>query len=143
MSQRILRHLPFVIALAATLWVVWIGVLIWKTPIVIEGITAQSIEGGAEQSQKRFREVRSFSDMSPLGYLPLAIPVILAAGAALIAWFRAPGCLAAVVVLFLGYVFITGFSIGGAYHGPAAVLAGAVLADIALSWKERRQMAEA
>jgi len=134
MSRRILRPLPFVLALAAVLWCAWIGVLIWKTPIVIEGITAQSTEAGAEPP-RTFREVRSFGDSSVLGFLPLAIPVILAAGAALIARLHAPGFLAAVVVLFLGYVFITGFSIGGAYHGPAAVLAAALIADVMLSWK--------
>jgi hypothetical protein len=142
MSQRLLRHLPVILALAATLWVVWIGVLIWTTPVVWERVAAQTPEEAEQQPPKVSREVQSFADMSPLGFLPLAIPVILAAGAALIARFHAPGGLAAVVVLFLGYVFITGFSIGGAYHGPAAVLAVALLADIALSWTERRRMAE-
>lgn len=140
--SRIVRHLPFVLALAATLWVVWIGVLIWKTPIVTEGIVTQTTEDGVEQPPRTYQEVRRFRDVSRLSYLPLAIPVILAAGAALIARLRAPGCLAAVVVLFLGYVFISGFSIGGAYHGPAAVLAVALITDIVLSWKGR-QTAEA
>ena len=142
MSHPILRHLPFVLALASSLWAVWIGVLIWKTPIIREGITAQSTEAGAEPP-RTFREVRSFGDSSVLGFLPLAIPVILAAVATLIARLRAPGFLAAVVVLFLGYVFITGFSIGGAYHGPAALLGAALIADIVLSWTERRRLAEA
>lgn len=117
MSQRILRHLPLVLALAATLWVVWIGVRIWTMP--------------------------GFAEMSPLGYLPLAIPAILVAGAAVIASLRAPGCLAGVVVLFLGYIFITGFSIGTAYYGPAVVLLTAVLADTVLFWIERRRLAAA
>jgi hypothetical protein len=137
MSSPILRHIPFLLALAAALWCVAIGVSIWRTPRVWVGVTAQT-EGDPRPPQT-FREEHPFSESSPLGMIPLAIPVILAAGAALISSLRAPGFLAVVVVLFLGYVFITGFSIGGGYHGPAAVLGAAVLAEVALFWRERRQ----
>ena len=80
--------------------------------------------------------------MSVLGPIPLAIPVILAGGAALIARLRAPGFLAAVVGLFLAYVFLSGFSIGGAYHGPAALFGAGMLAEIVFSWRESRRIAE-
>jgi hypothetical protein len=143
MSRHILRHLPLVLAVAVTFWAVWIGIRIWTTPVVWEVVAAQTPEEAARQPPTRVREVRSFAEMSPLGYIPLAIPVILAAGAAVIASLRAPGCLAGVVVLFLGYVFITGFSIGTAYYGPATLLGITVLADVVLSWIERRRMADA
>jgi hypothetical protein len=142
MSTPVLRRFPFVLALVAALWCVWIGVLLWTTPVILEGITAQTTEEGGKPPTT-FREVRSFSDMSALGPLPLAIPVILAAGAALLSRLRAPGLLATGVGLFLGYVLITGFSIGGAYHGPAALLGVALLADVALSWRDARRPAAA
>jgi hypothetical protein len=142
MSTPVLRRFPFVLAVVAALWCVWIGVLVWTTPVIMEGITAQTAEE-VGQPPTRLREVRSFSDMSALGPLPLAIPVLLAAGAALISRLRAPGLLAPGVGLFLGYVLITGFSIGGAYHGPAALLGVALLAELVLSWREGRRPAEA
>lgn len=135
MNTPILRRFPFVLALVAALWCVWISILLWTKPVVVEGVTAQTVEEGG-QPPAAFREVRSFSDMSLFGPLPLAIPIILAVGAALISRLRTPGFLAAVVGFFLGYVLITGFSIGGVYHGPAALLGVALLADIALSWRD-------
>lgn len=108
--------LPFVLALAATVWCAWIGAVLWET---------------------------SLRGRSTLGAYPLFIPVILAAVATLVARFRAPGFLAVIVILFLGYKLLTGFSIGGAYHGPAVLLGIAVLADLVLSWIERRRMAAA
>jgi hypothetical protein len=138
MNTPVLRRVPFVLALVAALWCVWISIRLWTTPVVVEGVTAQTIEDGG-QPLTTVREVRSFSDMSAFGPLPLAIPIILAVGAALISRLRTPGFLAAVVGLFLGYVLLTGFSIGGAYHGPAALLGVALLADIALSWRGARR----
>ena len=137
------HYLPFVLALIAVLWCVWIGVRIWTTPLVWEGVVAQTTEDGVRQPPATIREVRSFRDISHLSYFPLAIPVLLAAWAALVARLRAPAFLTGIVLLFLGYVFIAGFSIGGAYHGAAALLGIAALADIALSRWEARRLAEA
>lgn len=138
MHPAILRHLPFAIALAAALWCVWIGVQIWRTPRVWVGVTAQTAEeAAAQQPPKTFREVRPFSE-SPLGMIPLAIPFILAATAALMARLRAPGFMAVPVGLFLGYSFVTGFSIGGGYTGPGALLVLAVLLEAGLSFWETR-----
>ncbi|HYU33031.1 MAG TPA: hypothetical protein VEW48_12790 [Thermoanaerobaculia bacterium] len=108
--------LPFVLALAATIWCAWIGAVLWEA---------------------------SLRGHSTLGPYPLFIPVILAAVATLVARLRSPGFLAVLVVLFLGYKLLTGFSIGGAYQGPAILLETAVLADLALSWWDARGMREA
>ncbi len=134
--------LPFVLALIAVLWCVWIGVRIWTTPVVWEGVVAQTAEEIGRQPPTTLREVRSFGDGSTFGSVPLVIPVVLAALAALVARLRTPAFLTGIVLLFQGYVFIAGFSIGGAYHGAAALLWVAALADIALSRWEARRLAE-
>jgi hypothetical protein len=107
--------LPFVLTLAATVWCAWIGAVLWEA---------------------------SLRGHSTLGASPLFVPVILAAVATLIARLRAPGFLAILVALFFGYKLITGFSIGGAYQGPAALLGVALLADLALSWRDARRLAQ-
>lgn len=142
MHSAILRHLPCVLALAATLWCVLIGVQIWQTPRVGITVTAQTAEEAARQPPTMVREVRPYST-SPVGMIPLAIPFILAAAATLIARLRAPGYMAVLVGLFLGYSFITGFSIGGAYSGPGAVLVLAVLLDAGLSFWDNRSASAA
>ena len=142
MKTSVHNHLPFVLALVAVLWCVWIGVRIWTTPLVWEGVVTQVTEDGVQQPPTTVREVKSFRDVSHLSYFPLAVPVILAAWAALVARLRAPAFLTGIVLLFQGYVFIAGFSIGSAYHGAAALLAVAVLADIALSRWDARHPAE-
>lgn len=117
MSPHILRHVLLVLALAAALWCAWIGVYILTT----------------------FRPYGG----SPLGVIPFSIPVILAALVALAARFRAPDFMAVPVALFLGFVYVTGFSIGGAYHGPVAVLVLATLVETGLFWWEKRRVAKA
>ena len=117
MSPHILRRAPFALALAAALWCVSIGVYILTT----------------------FRPYGG----SPLGVIPFSIPVILAALTALAARFRAPDFMAVPVALFLGFVYVTGFSIGGAFHGPAMVLALAVLVETGLFWWEKQRVAKA
>lgn len=144
MKTSVHYDLPFVLALVAVLWCVWIGVRIWTTPLAWEGVVMQQTdENSVRQPPTTIREVRHFRDSSHLSYFPLAVPVILAAWAALVARLRAPAFLTGIVLLFQGYVFIAGFSIGGAYHGAAALLGIAALVDIALSRWEARRLAEA
>ena len=144
MKTSVHYDLPFALALVAVLWCVWIGIRIWTTPLVWEGVVMQTNEDGVQQPPTTVREVRHFRDSSHLSYFPLVIPVILAAWAVLVARLRAPAFLTGIVLLFQGYVFIAGFSIGGAYRSTAALLGIAALVDIALSrWEARRRLAEA
>ena len=51
--------------------------------------------------------------------------------------------MAVMTALFLGFAFVTGFSIGGAYHGPALLLVIATLTAAVLARRERpREAAE-
>ena len=50
-----------------------------------------------------------------------------------------PVSLAVLVGLFLGYVFVTGFSIGGAYTGPGILLAAATLLEAGLGFRDARR----
>src|SRR5262245_42701387 len=102
MKTFVRYDLPFVLALVAVLWCVWIGVRIWTTPLIWEGVVIQTDENGVQQPPANVREVRSFRDSSHLSYFPLVIPVILAAWAALVARLRAPAFLTGIVLLFQG-----------------------------------------
>lgn len=114
MNHRVLlRSAPLILSLAAVVWCVWIGIMILTT-----------LRGA-----------------SPLVVLPLSLPILLACGAAITARFQAPDFMAAATGLFLGYVYVTGFSIGGGYHGPALLLGIATLLEAGLALRERRRMA--
>jgi hypothetical protein len=136
--SSILRRIPFFLAAAVVLWCVGIGVRYWTTPIISNGIV---IEQGPDGSQitRRVQETHSFADISALGMVPLLIPVFLACGAAVAAWHRFPEILAFVVVLFLAYSFVTGFSIGGAYVLPGLTLVGALVLELIWTFWEKRQ----
>jgi len=71
---------------------------------------------------KVWADTGSLSDGSPLRAIPLFIPVVIAAVATCAAWQRAPLIVGMAAVLLAAFSFITGFSIGGAYQFPVALL---------------------
>jgi hypothetical protein len=109
----LLRRLPWALAVIAVVWCVWIGILISLTP--------------------RYS--------SPLVVVLIAPPIILASGVAFCARHRAPDFMAVGTVFFLGFAVVTGFSIGGEYHGPALLLGIATLIEAVLVLRERRREA--
>jgi hypothetical protein len=136
--SSILRRIPFFLAAAVVLWCLGIAVRFWTTPIVGNGIVIEQASDGS-QITRRVQETRSFADISSFGMLPLLIPVFLACGAAVTAWYRFPELLAAAVVLFLAYSFVTGFSIGGAYVLPGLTLGGALVLELVWTYGEKRR----
>lgn len=111
-AHVLLRRVPLVLTLAAVVWCAWTGIMILTT-----------LRGA-----------------SPLVVLPLSLPIILACGAAITARFQAPDFMAVATGLFLGYVYLIGFSIGGAYHGPALLLGIATLLEAGVALRERRRV---
>jgi hypothetical protein len=102
-------------------WCIVTGVRIWVTPVRWAGVV-----GGAPPGETMV-EYRSFSEISLLGPVPLVIPAALAIFAAWAAWRGRGFALAIAALLFAGYGYITGFSIGGAYRAPAGLLIAATI----------------
>jgi hypothetical protein len=73
--------------------------------------------------------LRPFSELTPLGPLPLIVPLLTAAAAFLAAWTNRPIALSVGALVMLAYAFVTGFSIGGMYQpvGGALALSAALL----------------
>ena len=134
--------IPRILATLGLLWSLWAGVRIWTTPVVHTHVSMVA-EGSNEPDALRdpYPEVRRFAEISPLGTLPLVIPVALAALAVFGAWIRESFTLALGAVLLLGYSFVTGFSIGGAYVPAALCLVAASAVDLAqrfLDWRREQ-----
>jgi hypothetical protein len=118
------RWVATLLAAGAVAASVWAGVRIWTTPVRLEVVEATEDGAGANC---RF-ESRRFAEISGLGVLPLAIPVLISGLGAWAAHRRRRwGVVAAALALAI-FTFVTGFSIGSAYL-PAVcglVLAGVV-----------------
>lgn len=129
--------IPRILATVGLLWSVWAGVRIWTTPVVTHRV-AMVAEGSNEErvSSQPFREAQRFAEVSPLGALPLLIPVALAALAVFGAWIRESFSLTLGAVLLLGYSFVTGFSIGGAYVPAALCLVAASSVDLVQRFRD-------
>jgi hypothetical protein len=141
--SSILRRIPFFLAAAVVLWCLWIAARVWTTPFVVNDIVVEQGPDGSLVT-RRVQKTHFFADVSGLGMVPLLIPVFLACGAAFTAWHRAPDLLAVAVVLFFAYVYVTGFSIGGAYVRPGLTLAGALVLELVWAfWEKRHAPAEA
>jgi hypothetical protein len=110
------------------MWCIVSGYRIWVTPIRYIGVRVSP-----GQPNVHMEEYRSFSDVSDLGALPLVIPVVLAVLATWAAWTGRKVILALATVLFVGYAFVTGFSIGSAYHSSAGILVLATVIDFAVN----------
>ena len=109
--------LSSVLAAAGLIWCIVSGYRIWVAPIRYVGLS-----GRPGQPDIPLETYRSFSDVSDYGALPLIIPVGLAALATWAAWTGRRAVLAIATILILGYSFVTGFSIGSAYHPVASLL---------------------
>ena len=64
------------------------------------------------------------------GVVPLVVPVLVGAWAAWAAWRQSIAVLAVATAIFLGFCFIAGFSIGGAYVPTGIGLVAATLLGI-------------
>ena len=128
------RWLARVLVVIALLWSLWIGWEIWASPMRYEGIRISSSADG-QSTREELTELRSFSEASEYGVLPLVIPVLLASLGVWGIWRGRPLLVIASALLVTAFVFMTGFSIGGAYLPASACL---VTASIALGFSPDR-----
>jgi len=106
-------HLPLVLSALSVAWCVLAGLKIWFTPIAWSGIDGNGV---------RMLRTETLSETSYLGSAPLVAPVVIAVVATCAASQGAPVVVGIAAVLLAAFSFITGFSIGSAYHMPAGVL---------------------
>ncbi len=109
----------------------WKGYRIWATPIryeVVEGRNPGPNEAGTANSHY---EYRSFREVSSYGIAPLLLPMLLSAIALLSGWIIRPIILFIVAGIFLLFIFVTGFSIGGTYMLSGLGLILAAIAALA------------
>jgi hypothetical protein len=120
MSVRLTsRRIPIALALAAVAASLCVGWRIWATPVRYQVVGGAADGAG---TNPRFEE-RRFTDVSALGWLPLAVPGALAAAGA---WAAARGSRRGLVACAaaLGlFALIAGFSIGAAYWPAFGLLA--------------------
>jgi hypothetical protein len=109
------------VAVAACLWAGW---RIWTTPVRYEVVNTTPDGAGAN---RRF-ESRRFAEVSRLGLLPLVVPVLISGLGTWAAYRGRRWALACSSLALAIYAFISGFSIGGAYHLAvyAMALAGVI-----------------
>ena len=132
---RLDRHLwsvgDVVVVAAAAAGLVWClvaGVLIWTAPV--RGSVIEWRMGPTGMRAVERIEDGSFADISLLGVVPLAIPVLLAGFALWAAWCRSILGLIVTTLVFLVFCIITGFSIGGAYTPAGLCLVAASLVAV-------------
>jgi len=113
-----------VLAAVGVMWCVIMGGWLWFTPM-----RYMVFPGGPGQAVIRYR---SFSEVSQFGPLPLIIPASLAMVAAWAAWRGNRVGLGVSTLLFAGFTFITGFSIGPNYLPAAGALVLATLCAVLL-----------
>lgn len=124
------RWIARVLAVAAVVWCVGIGLWLWVTPVLyvgrMSGMHADS--GGVVQSTYEIRGTHSFAERSALGPVPLLIPLVIAALGAWAVW-RGRLLPATIAAGFLVvFVFLAGFSIGTGYVPAAGALIWAIVA---------------
>jgi len=105
------RWLAGVLAAAAVASSLWSGVRIWTTPVRYEVVDATGDGAGAN---RRF-EARPFAEVSALGAVPLAVPVLISG---LGAWAALRGrrwVLASAVLALALFTLLGSFSIGWSY----------------------------
>ncbi len=108
-----------VLAAVGVTWCVVMGCWLWFTPMRYVSI--------ASDSGRAVTLYRSFSEVSQLGPLPLIIPAGLAMIAAWAAWRGNRVGLGVSTLLFAGFTYIAGFSIGNNYIPAAGALVLATL----------------
>ena len=136
-----LRWLSTIGAAIGLVWCAAVGIRIWTTPVRYS-VSEWAISPAGERAGQRI-DYRSFSDISGAGATPLVIPVLLAAWAAWAAWREAIAELVVATLIFLGFCFIAGFSIGGAYVPAGVGLAAATLAGIVSRVTTRQDIGDA
>ena len=116
LERRWITTLLASVAVAACLWAGW---RIWTTPVRYQVVDGTADGAGAN----RRIESRRFVEVSGLGLLPLVIPVLISGLGTWAAyrWHRWGLAFSALALAI--YAFISGFSIGGAYHPAAYALA--------------------
>lgn len=120
------RLIATVVALAALGRSAQAGLRIWTTPVRYQVLESAGDSTGASSSQEQF-EYRSFSEVPGWGAVPLVIPVLLSGWGVWTAWRGQSIGMTVVALLLLGYSFVTGFSIGGAYVVSGWALVAAAL----------------
>ena len=114
------------LSVAALLWCVVIGLLIWFLPL-------GSSSSGNSSGDVMEDVGRSFASMSALGSVPLIIPTGLAVIAVWSAYRRSRVVLAVTTVLMTAFVILAGFSIGLAYVPAVGALFAASLIAVSAS----------
>ena len=124
-----------VLAAVGVTWCVVMGCWLWFRPMRYVGIAADSGQA--------VTLYRLFSEVSQLGPLPLIIPASLAMVAAWAAWRGNRVSLGVSTLLFAGFTYIAGFSIGNNYLPAAGALVLATLFSVLLgSGKHESKVAD-
>lgn len=132
-----LRWLSTICAAIGLVWCVIVGIRIWTTPVRYS-VQEWAISPTGARAGERV-ESRSFSDVSGAGAAPLVVPVLLTAWATWAAWRQAIEELVVATAIVLGFCFIAGFSIGGAYVPAGLAVASAALVGVVGRVKPERR----
>ena len=127
------RSIARVLAVAAVVWCVGIGVWLWVTPVPYNGSMSTAYadaSGVVQHATYELKGTQSFAERSALGPVPLLIPVVIAALGAWAVWRTRLLAAAIAAGILLVFVILASFSIGAGY-APAA--AGLIWAAVALS----------
>lgn len=101
----------------------------WEPPIT-RVTPIRYLQYSSAEPAERFVH-RHFSEVSGSGIVPLVVPTVLAGLATWAAWRQRLLGLSVVTLVFFGFCFITGFSIGAAYVPIARALLVATLISAA------------
>src|SRR5262249_7690696 len=123
-KMAVSRLIATVVALAALGWSVQAGWRIWTTPVRYQVFESAGDTTGATTTRERFEDRAFWEESSPV---PLVIPVLLSGWGAWTAWKGQSIGVTVAALLLLGYSFVTGFSIGGAYVAAGWTLVAAAL----------------
>lgn len=116
-----------VLAALAFIDCIWSGHRIWTTPVRYEVV--QGTPDGA--GTNRHYEYIPFQAVSSYGAAPLLFPVLISAIALWTAWCKRLLMLLILCCIFILFVFVTGFSIGGSYMRAGFALILAAIAGLA------------
>lgn len=128
-----LESLSKAFAIIAASFCVWTSYQIWITPIIYEGIEISSSTNSAIIENK-FAKLRSFSEVSLLGVVPLVIPVLITFLAMWAAFKFKTIVLIVSTLLLVLFWYITGFSIGVAYSYVVIFLSLSSASHLIAKW---------